>query len=126
MKTKEQVISDAYPKDYKGSIDANGWTNHVALQCFKNDELESKVKHGTLIYRPLSLKGIENNNGWKRVESENDLPKHSIDCHFELKDTEQVFIGGYVSHRNCFMSGAYTFLNVIAYRPIENAPKRIY
>lgn len=30
---------------------------------------------GRPAYRPKSLKGIEDNNGWKRIDSEADLPK---------------------------------------------------
>ncbi len=31
------------------------------------------------VYRPKSLQGIESNNGWIRIESEEDLPKESGD-----------------------------------------------
>jgi len=34
----------------------------------------------TLKQRPLSLKGIEDNNGWIKIESESDLPKGYTDC----------------------------------------------
>lgn len=35
---------------------------------------------GIINWRPKSLKGIENNNGWIKIESEDDLPKDIINC----------------------------------------------
>ncbi|MDV3901197.1 hypothetical protein CMT89_08335 [Elizabethkingia anophelis] len=39
-----------------------------------NMDFDFDLKTGGL-YRPKSLSGIETNNGWTRVESEDDLPK---------------------------------------------------
>ena len=51
-----------------------------------NKELSigKNIAHGISMYRPKSLQGIENNNGWIKIESEADLPKENIDCHYRL------------------------------------------
>ena len=41
----------------------------------KNEKLERKFNGVVYSYRPKSLQGIENNNGWIKIESEEDLPK---------------------------------------------------
>ena len=59
--TKEEVIKEAYGKYWeqvKGFVDENG----------------RFLKY----FRPISLDGIENNNGWIKIESEEDLPKKTI------------------------------------------------
>ncbi len=88
--TKEDLIKEAYGKYYtklSGSIDENGWSNNwnhfasVETRLFAKEDIEqSKGK-----WRLKSLKGIENNNGWIKIESENDFPKEELDCFF-IKD----------------------------------------
>ena len=84
--TKEDVIKKAwgeYYEDYKKYIDKNGLLSDRFLtnkQCktlnddFLSIEIYSPDK-GYYFYRPKSLQGIEDNNGWIRIESEDDLPK---------------------------------------------------
>ncbi|KUY28050.1 hypothetical protein [Elizabethkingia ursingii] len=45
------------------------------------------------LYRPKSLSGIETNNGWTRIESEEDLPKEAIECYFIAG--EEIYKGWY-------------------------------
>lgn len=37
---------------------------------------------GSMMARPRSLEGVENNNGWICIDSEDDLPKEKVKCHF--------------------------------------------
>ena len=32
------------------------------------------------VYRPIELQGIENNNGWIKLESEDDFPEDNVTC----------------------------------------------
>jgi len=55
--------------------DENGWASiyyeKIGVNIFGSEaEYKSLGK-----WRPISLKGIENNNNWIRIESEDDLPK---------------------------------------------------
>lgn len=51
------------------------------------------------IYRPKSLRGIENNNGWIKIESEEDLPKHQGDyfVYTHNKVIETIYADGDIS-----------------------------
>lgn len=71
--------------------------------------------------RPKSLQGIEDNNGWIRIESEEDLPKKGANCHFILKNGVcGIFVdigdSEYLTLRN---RGTH-------YQPIEEPLKPIY
>lgn len=48
------------------------------------DKIDYEIEYdGVGKFRPKSLKGIENNNGWIKIESENDLPKEKgLKCLF--------------------------------------------
>ncbi|MCT4252089.1 hypothetical protein HZP37_13420 [Elizabethkingia anophelis] len=73
--TKQQAIKAAYGEFWdkvKDYVDEYGWCNAffgIAARDF--DDTESKRE----VWRPKSLSGIETNNSWTRIESEDDLPK---------------------------------------------------
>lgn len=98
MKSKQEVIQQHYIDLLNADkfsklmphIDENGW-------CITLDQMGERVSpplkelgftreqmddltdhchiHGNLVWRPKTLQGIENNNGWTRIESEADLPQ---------------------------------------------------
>ena len=73
--TKREKIQEAYGKvfeHYTEFIDENGWIKKLSLIPSFN---VSNIEFSGLKQRPKSLQGIENNNGWIKIESENDLPK---------------------------------------------------
>ncbi|WP_407478450.1 hypothetical protein [Elizabethkingia anophelis] len=78
---KEQAIKAAYGEYFiKENIDENGWTNNPPEGMLKSIPCEAKEMHITFgspetWCRPRSITGIENNRGWTRIESEEDLPK---------------------------------------------------
>lgn len=90
---KEAAIKNAYkrfwiqlPEEAKEqALENNGYIDHQFIgneygrltNLLKMESKESyDVKFGepTFIYRPIVLQGIENNNGWICIESEEDLP----------------------------------------------------
>ena len=95
MKEKEQKIKEAWGLllDNTNSdgwfwfgYACNGWDDVIDMLIENNlptdyDYYEHKYQeldNGELIgvmFRPKSLQGIENNNGWIKIESEDDLPK---------------------------------------------------
>jgi len=93
MKTKEEVIKEAYVKligeerfnEFKDWIDNDGW---VHLEYLPKDTNLSDFKlktyteyHNdfrTTICQPKLLKGIDNNFGWISIQSENWLKDHKI------------------------------------------------
>jgi len=79
MSTKEQKIKEAYGEHWENFNDS-------AKQCaLKHDgfissilehrltDIETEYSDSKRAWRPKSLSGIENNNGWIRIESEADL-----------------------------------------------------
>lgn len=79
MKTKQEVIKEAWGEYYeivKDKLNTNGWcidykyTLFSELKIYDNDERFDFVHNGEWDYcevekyRPKSLQGIENNNGW--------------------------------------------------------------
>lgn len=81
--SKLKVIEFAYGENWEAVnqfIDENGWlkSNEISpfdLKLTWNDiEVREYAKnHAT--FRPKSLAGIEDNNGWISINSEDDLPK---------------------------------------------------
>ncbi len=83
MKSKQEVIQEAYDNTFpdsgnysfdkiRSAVDENGWYRF-------NNDLKVNIcttgfDHDKGAYRPQSLRGIENNRGWTRIESEADLP----------------------------------------------------
>lgn len=85
MKTaKEKAIREAYGEhwdSFKDNVYSNGWikdrdywgswpdgTTEIKWQTTDHDNDYYDTR------RPMSLKGIETNQGWTRIESEADLP----------------------------------------------------
>ena len=85
MTAKEQKIKEAYGEYWgivKDFVDENGWIGfHYKDTGFEGGvepfgEYETNdINDVRFDWRPKSLQGIENNNGWIRIESETDLPK---------------------------------------------------
>jgi len=96
--TKQEAIKQAYGEHWdslKEHVNERGWLNTYSwLGDFGNTKVYHLLKgiplecmdsyHREYCYRfrPKSLSGIEDNNGWIKIESEEDLPKENIDCHY--------------------------------------------
>jgi len=99
MTPKEQAIKNAYGAYWdkvKYHVNPRGWCNFKSLfgeagnSTGKLDGIELEVLnnyHSTHCYfnRPKSLSGIENNNGWNKIEDEGYLPYDVTTC-FIMKD----------------------------------------
>ena len=79
LEAKQEAIKKAYGEyweNVKDYVDNDGWIdNSIPKFTFgqlKNLDLEYK---NDVFFRPKSLQGIENNKGWIRIESKDDLPK---------------------------------------------------
>jgi hypothetical protein len=81
--TKQEKIIEAYGEHWetvKNHIDENGWIYTCNFIFYCNFKYHEKGFGATHRIRPKSLAGIEDNNGWIKIESEDDLPKKGIDC----------------------------------------------
>ncbi|MEL7678155.1 hypothetical protein [Elizabethkingia meningoseptica] len=76
---KEQAIKAAYGEYWdkvKDHIDDDGWFNNIEHDFYFSEWGNSSIEleYEGSFCRPKSLYGIENNNSWTRIESEEDLP----------------------------------------------------
>lgn len=125
--TKEEKIKEAYASKYhlvKASLDENGWMPYNILTNAVFDSLEFNFSHDKK--RPYCLKGIENNRGWIKIESEEDLPKEDIECWIKEKGNEIIFNGRYISLLNYFAYTAFQIDNVTHYQPITKPEPPLY
>lgn len=65
------------------------------FECTKTDEATPRF------FRPKSLRGIENNNGWIKIESEENLPKQENNLWLLAND------GSLILGRYCMFSKTY-------------------
>jgi len=89
--TKEEIIDLAYGNYAdvaKGLRDENGW---IPLGRYYTYFPQDSERSGCGWFeRPKSLQGIENNNDWIKIESEDDLPKATDTYHFVSRHTGKV------------------------------------
>lgn len=89
------------------ALNNNGWISSILDHA--PDNLDLDFKH--YCYRPKELNGIEDNNGWTKIESEEDLPIENIPydlCNIrdiegflreeELNILKALYLGGYITH----------------------------
>jgi len=90
--TKEETIDSAYGNYAdisKGLRDENGW---IPIGCYYTYfPQNSERSECGWFERPKFLQGIENNNGWIKIESEEDLPTTEIDCHIIYNNNLMTF-----------------------------------
>ena len=93
--TKKEIIQEAYGEHWetiKNYVDKNGWLD-LSIAISKNiGEIGSKtyqfkgLEKGNHKYcRILALSEIEENKGWIKINSEDDLPKEDMECFYILE-----------------------------------------
>lgn len=125
--TKQEKIQEAYGLHWvivKDFVDENGWNqkrifNHQELDCSKY-EYEA-VGHGVYISRPKSLKGIENNNGWIKIESKSDLPEFG---YYEVIQRRNGLASRATLDNDSFTRSNFNYYS--HYQEIKEIPKPIY
>lgn len=88
--TKEELIKEAWGKlmpDYT-NIDLNiGWSlDDFYEYSYNENEFHTQQIYEPCKIRPKSLQGIEDNNRWIKIESEEDLPKENGMYHVYYSD----------------------------------------
>jgi hypothetical protein len=115
---KQEFIKRVYGEYYKEcNPDENGWTKWTDPARFSDLEFDN-VKD---LMRPLSLKGIEDNNGWTKILSREDLPKEYGWYLVVERET------GKILERE-FYKGNIDFFYIRSshYKPIQKQKKPIY
>jgi len=133
---KQQAIINAYGEFWekvKDFVDEDGWIK------FSDDKEIIRYEYhsdGNIMcnpldinkWRPKQLAGIENNNGWIKIESEADLPEETTECHFINKNNKIIYCGTYHYKLIEFRCGIIhlTFDKVTHYQPIQKPLQPIY
>ena len=87
--TKEEVIKRDYKHYYNPHIDDNGWFDMKYYDyVFYNDYPKELWDLKNNKIRPKSLQGIETNNGWIKIESEEDLPNYNDENFYNVHDID--------------------------------------
>lgn len=138
--TKQEKIQEAYGEywqESKSFINENGWINTKEwLGGIGNTQIFNKIKGIELEcmdnydhkycywFRPKSLQGIETNNGWIKVESEDDLPKEIYNSIYWVASQNgwiENTIYSSTSIEQKYKNGTCTH-----YKPIEKPEQPIY
>ena len=124
LEAKQEAIKNAYGEyweNVKDYVDNDGWINNsipkFTFGQLKNLDLEYK---NDVFFRPKSLQGIENNNGWIRIESEDDLPKESFNYWIFQSDLRAVTMKDFYDNKK------YYGVKATHYRPIVKPKPPIY
>ena len=126
---KQEAIKKAYSEYWekvKDYVYNDGWIDNSIPKFrfgqLKNLDLEYK---NDVFFRPKSLQGIENNNGWIKIESEKDLPK--VSGLYFGKDYEFGTDMMYFDFETKKWEDSNGYLqNVTHYQPIEKPKPPIY
>ena len=113
--TKQEKIKEAYGEYFeklRNEIDNDGFVNTYNFTFSFNFEYEEKGFGVTHRIRPKSLAGIEHNNGWVKIESEDDLPKENCDVF--------IFANGRIDQRRFQVDISHLWINnvITHYQPI--------
>ncbi|MCT4034882.1 hypothetical protein HZQ14_15775 [Elizabethkingia anophelis] len=133
---KQQAIKSAYGEHWekmKDYIDQDGWCNAffgIAARDF--DDTESKRE----VWRPKSLSGIENNNGWISISLENIiLPIDGTEVHFYVsfanengiqREYHKGIFNAALGFTSYYDSEHYKVKEVTHYQPIETPKPPIF
>jgi hypothetical protein len=101
--TKQEKIKEAYGEyweEMKPFVNKNGWfnknsfwNNTFSFGVYENIDLLFTHKEDSMI--PTIIANIENNNGWIKIESEDDLPILTIIYHVVIngKESKALYAG---------------------------------
>ena len=119
--TKQETIKQHYISEFINS----GMSQQEAEQKWEHIEEFINPDDGYFqnreeYYRPISLRGIETNNSWIRVESEKDLPKEYDYFHLKLQSGDEI-IAYNSMHRRLFVDcdDEIEYRFITHYAPIE-------
>ena len=129
--TKEEKIKEAW--DNTDGLNKNNWANYWTYDKAKKHgmDIDGWIKvcgyepEEGMVYdlmRPPQLEGIEYNNGWIKIESEDDLPKEDMHCFIMFNDLSysiDLFYkeGGFLRNH---------WKHILYYQPIEKPKTPIY
>jgi hypothetical protein len=131
--TKQEKIREAYGEHFeavKDYVDENGWCDLSIMPLkWKISEINDIDIEDFTWFRPKSLAGIEDNNGWIKIESEDDLPISTIMYHVVLNGKKSKAL--YAGKNRWFVNGndfpkTTEIHGITHYQPIIETKPPIY
>lgn len=125
--TKQEAIKKAYGIFYeKVSPSNDGWVSYDNWFKYIGHEIEYEYQDAVILnVRPISLKGIEYNNGWISLKSEDDLPKTEIYC-WVIDKEFGTSIGYFDKVKNKFFCSKHIEQYATHYQPIVKPEPPIF
>lgn len=131
---KEEKIKEAWGDNYSKDVIMEG--RRCGFKIITNMEYISIYKGGdwycepdtfeTIAFMPTTLRQILKNNGWVKIESEEDLPKEVIECRTCFYNGKN-YIEGVIKKRSPQELSRLKYINEIThYQPIEKPKPPIY
>ena len=119
LEAKQEAIKKAYGENYIHA-DINGWIRFgmyvpTDLGIENYDEIDG-------FWRCKSLQGIENNKGWIRIESKDDLPKEEGN-YFIVRSNNEVGTSYFIPNNDF---SVMDWRDITHYQPIEKPKLPIY
>lgn len=106
----------------------NGWLKIKPTQYSSKYKDCDLLKLTTYVHsiRPKSLSGIENNRGWTRIESEEDIPDNNELYNSGLLDSEGVFHQEEKRHAPKTLKWLFQRKLISHYRKVDPVPPPIF
>lgn len=127
LNSKQEAIKNAYGEYWELVKDLVRTDGSLSKPVWIGSEINIDYDDlSTGYFIPKSLQGIENNNGWIKIESEADLPKEGIH-HSILLDSD--CINGYRNYDVIVfyeVNSRYRKKEISHYQPIEKPLKPLY
>lgn len=130
MRSKKEVIEEAWGEDKIGYSKETGWATTYCINGIDDFTAEMQERfdfefpgQDIVSFRPKSLRGIEDNNGWVKINSEEDLPKIGTD-YWVINSSNFLIQASFLLDRKVFFK--YGDIDVTHYQPIQKPNPPIY
>lgn len=134
-----QNVSAKYKKQVTSNINEDGWCTMLDeydsknlkspsfiylgySQDFVRKSIDTKIIKGSFLWRPKSLSGLEDNNGWIKFEIDKDLPNSG--SYFVVYKTGE--LSSFYLDKKHFNNDHYWIDNITHYQPITIPKPPIY
>jgi hypothetical protein len=126
--TKEDKIKEVLG-DLAINADENGWFNSSVFSPIDLGLQSSQIENGLNDFklgkwRPKSLQGIEDNNGWIKISEKEDLPENESDCWFI--HNEQKIKGNFIHNKFTCWFGHFGWKTISHYQLITVPKDYLY
>ncbi len=127
--TKQEKIQEAYGEYFekmKPWIDEKGWFNKNAFYeekfFFKYDDLNTAFHHKEDFMIPITIKELDSNKGWVKINNEDDFPKESIymetiNKSYDIKDPKSQGMHHFIKGDEKFLMGLISHYRILPFDP---------